>query len=122
MATPRLLFKIFLAELEDLRDDFERWIRALEEKHEGQVLPDRVFFENVTLLKSEIQGLTRLLADLDERLIPSGVGVDEAASLLREWIQHEVREGAFPRAVQSIALKKLEKVQRYLKEDWNDKA
>ncbi len=110
----RLFLKILKAELEDCVEDLEDLAILYDRKHRSQEITNYVFNENEALLSQELTGIKKLLSSIDDMTIERYDSLDSFALSVDELMQKKVLEFDDPKAVYTIAKRKLLKVLSYL--------
>jgi len=112
----KLFFNLLYFELEDLRHDLEIWLGSLDEMHRQFQVSDRVFEENASTLKAELVGIKNILKDLESSWLSTLGNVQDLVQAVQEKIHQEIQERDFPKALESLTKKKLNKIANYLSE------
>ncbi|HNY16356.1 MAG TPA: hypothetical protein PK542_07005 [Treponemataceae bacterium] len=114
----RLFTKILIAELEDLEDDIAAWGRFLEEKHRREKVTEYVFLQNSALLGQELAGIKKMVEAIADEPPPEGLRGCADAACIRDFfvdlVRKKARQYEFQRAIEQLAIKKIDKVCAYI--------
>ncbi len=107
--------KLLKIEIDDLIKGIEDAETLLEKRLKEHKIRDFVFLENLSVFKSELQGLKVMEKELDGQA-EKAKNVEDFLSQLDGFVKKRVKELGFPNAVYELIKRKLEKLGKYTKE------
>lgn len=113
-----LLLKVFLAELEDLQIDLEDLKVGLKARRGLSEITEYVYLENTALIQNELNSLKTLVKDIQTSHLDENKTYEVLLESLKSLLKEETRAYQFPGVVLALTERKLEKVVKYINQEF----
>lgn len=113
----RKFHRIFLVELEDLKEDLDLFIKVMETRHNSGEITDYVYNENLAVLRNELLGIqdcARGCADIEST---GKEAIEEISAVFKLRLRERLREHGYVPALYALLEKRVDKIAAYLKKE-----